>query len=62
MAKTTAPKISTKDEAFLHIRLPKGDLEILDNLIADGVYLNRTDGVRDLIRKAANENKPKTEA
>lgn len=57
----TVKKINRDDAVPMSIRLPKGDRDFLDSLVEDGTYMNRTDAVRDLIRKAANEHKPKSE-
>ncbi|MFC1712150.1 ribbon-helix-helix domain-containing protein [Candidatus Poribacteria bacterium] len=42
------------DMPELQIRLRKGQIEFLDNLVADGTYSSRTAAIRDAVRRLIN--------
>lgn len=41
----------------IQVRLTKRFLDIIDRMIDDGIYANRSEAIRDCIRKACNEHK-----
>jgi len=44
--------MSDKEYGFLNVKLSKEDAQILDELVRQGRYLNRSDAIRAMIREA----------